>query len=522
MKSINPYFWKLYKSSEEGKETIADFKKMLDKKTSITEILAITKKYNPDNAILEDSFDTMVSDTFDMFNSWSKSKTLPTNIEEAKLFATGFIDFLANYYCYEKQPYRRVLQHIIPLSICLYRTFPQYFIPYLYVLRFEYLQWIFDEYDVDIQSYPPKFDYKKRNEYYLAICDSIKELLSPLELEDYERAALLYGFLYEVSKEDLKNYPNANPRVWLIGGSFIIGEKQEGRIRWECSAETREGDIMLFFETSDTIDKKKRSCLTSIWRAASDGVKDPLFYYHETAYIDNKIDIPLIPFNTLHYDPIMGQNPKIKQLCNGLSGTEVKPSEYERVLELIKEIDPTYDLSQLPHFIISAPIDDTEIKEEADVENKLILKLLKKLGLRTDKEVKNGRYFDRQVPLRLGREKKAEAKGRTDFSLFPFGEDKIFADVLIETKHGRRELRNEAEVKVAFKQAESYAAHQYAGLMMLIDEHLIRLYYRGKDGVFQYTPNPDKFDWSILTDENNDDFNRLQKIINSFHVHKTH
>lgn len=521
MKTINPYYWKLYKNSEEGKNIISDFKRLLDKGTSIKETLAIIKKYNPDNAILEGYFDTIVSDTFDWFNTWSKSKTLPTNAEEAKLFATGFIDYIANYYRFERQPYRIVIQHIIPLSICLYRTFPQYFIPYLYVLRYEYLQWIFDEYDVDILSYPPKFDYKKRNEYYLAICDSIKELLSPLELADYERAALLYGFLYEVSKEDLKNYPNANPRVWLIGGSFNMGEKQDGRIRWECNAETREGDIMLFFETSKTLDKKKRSCLTSIWRAASDGVKDPLFYYHETAYIDNKIEIPFIPLDTLKNDSIVGKNPKIVQNCNGLSGTEVKPSEYKQILKLIKEVDPIFDISTLPHYDLYIPSSNVVIKEEADVENNMILPLLERMKLRNRDEFKKGKYFIRQVPLRLGREKKVEAKGKTDFSLFPFGEDKIFADVLIETKHGIRELRNEAEVKVAFKQAESYAAHQYAGLMMLIDEKYIRLFFRDKFGVFKYESQV-IFDWQDINDENKDDFYKLEKIIKSFNVHKTY
>jgi|GEM_PF-3447150 len=521
MKAINPYYWKLYKNSEEGKATISDFERLYDKRTGIEETLAIIKKYNPNNAILEDDFERIVSVTFDWFEFWSNNKTIPTDIAGAKIYATGFIDYIANHYNFERKPYRRVLQHIIPLSICLYRTFPQYFIPYLYVLRFEYLQWIFDEYDVDIESYPPKFDYQKRNEYYLDICDSINAFLENIQLTGSERVALLYGFLYEVSKEDLKNYPNSNPRVWLIGGSFNRGEKQSGRMRWECSAETREGDIMLFFETSKTLDKKKRSCLTSIWRAASDGVKDPLFYYHETAYIDDKIDIPYIPLDTLKNDPIVGKNPKIIQNCNGLSGTEVKPSEYKQILKLIKEVDNLFEISTLPHYDIYIPSNNVVIKEEADVENNMILPLLERMKLRSKDEIKKGKYFIRQVPLRLGREKKVEAKGKTDFSLFPFGEDKIFADVLIETKHGIRELRNEAEVKVAFKQAESYAAHQYAGLMMLIDEKYIRLYFRDKYGVFKYESQV-IFDWQDINDENKDDFYKLEKIIKSFNVHKTY
>lgn len=520
MKQINPYYWKLYKESKEGKLTISDFEKMLDKRTSNNEILAIIKKYNPDNALNEDYFDVMVPEVFRLYNAWFNGKNAPTDYISARQYAIDFIDFLALRYRYERQPYREIIPFIIPMSICLYRTYPEYYIPYLYVLRYEYLQWIFDEYDVEVASMPAKFDYPKRNAFYLDICDALCSLIDNMQMSGSERAAFLYGFSYEVSKEDLKNYPNANPRVWLIGGCFNPDEKQSGLMRWECNAETRKGDIMLFFETSKTLDKKKRSCLTSIWRAASDGVRDPFFYFHETAYIDEKIDIPLLSFNILYNDPIVGQNPKIKQLCNGLSGTEVKPSEYAQIIELIKVADPSFDISQLPKFIMYAPIKDADIKEEADVENKLILELLKQLKLRNDDEIKSGRYFRRQVPLRLGREK-TEAKGRTDFSLYPFGEDKIYADVLIETKHGRRELRNEAEVKVAFKQAESYAAHQYAGLMMLIDEHFIRLYYRGKDGVFQYTPNPEKFEWDILTD-NKDGFNKLQKIIYSFNVHKTH
>lgn len=524
MKQINSYYWDLYKESPMGKSVISDFKKLLYEDMSSEELYEFVKKYDKEFFTNTDGqgLQYLIEEFSSYFDSIKDSLPETNNIEELKRTVYEIFDVIADSYAEESsQPYRETINYIIPISLCLHKYYPNFFIPYLYVLKFEYLQWILDEYNIVVDDMPSKFNYLKRCQYYFEICEALYKFFEDnksLNLKPEEKNAFLYGLSYEVSKKDLTNYPNASPRVWFIGGWFKPGEPQQGRIHWECNSQTREGDILLFYETSSSINKDHRSKLTSIWRADSDGVVDPFFYFYETAYIDKKIEVPNVSLDKLYNDPIVGNVGIVRKKFNGVCGYEVKPSEYKAVLELIKQADPTYDISQLPEYPEQAPFKDCKINVEADVENNYIIEMLKRMGL--GEESDPNKKFLRQVPLQLGRVKK-EAGGITDFSLFPFGEDKKYADVLIETKHGRRELKNEADVKVAFKQAESYAAHQYAGLLMLIDENKIRLYTRNsKDGVFEYTPNPKVFKWTDL--DNADTFQELQKIIYSYNVHKTH
>lgn len=525
MKQINSYYWDLYKESPIGKSVISDFKKLLYEDLSSDDLYELVKKYNQEFFTNSKDIATLkymleiVSDEFYYYRDWFRASNETINYEHLIVDIFDFVAMTFRRSCH--QPYREAIKFIIPISINLYKLYPNFFIPYFFVLKFEYLQWIFDEYGIEIIDMPSKFKYQKRCIFYYYICDSLNKFFEDnksLNLSPEEKMAFLYGLSYEVSKKDLKNYPNASPRVWFIGGSFEKDELQEGRIFWENNAQTRKGDILLFYETSTSLDKANKSQLTSIWRAASDGVVDPFFFYHESAYIEDKIKIPNISFDKLYNDPVIGKIGIVRKKFNGICGYEVKPSEYKAILELIRQTDPSYDMSQLPVLPEQTPFKECTINVEADVENNYILEMLKRMGF--GEESDSNKKFLRQVPLQLGRIKK-EAGGFTDFSLFPFGEDKKYADVLIETKHGRRELRNEAEVKKVFKQAESYAAHQYAGLLMLIDENKIRLYTRNsKDGVFEYTPNPKTFKWVDLNDA--DTFQELQTIIYSYNVHKTH
>ena len=518
MKKINSYYWNLYKESPIGKSVVSDFKQLLYEDMSSDDLYELIKKY--DKEYFVNGEDGILEGLIEEAPSIVTHCNELCSIDDYKHYYDELIDKIANdidgY-----QPYRWAINYIIPISMYLHKLYPNFFIPYFFGLKFKNLQWIFDEYGIVISDMPSKFKYKERCHYYFEICEALYNFFEDnksLNLKPEEKDAFLYGLSYEVSKIELTNFPNATPRVWFIGGWFKPREKQEGRLQWECNAQIRKGDILLFYETSLSLKPEHRSKLTSIWRADSDGIVDPFFYYYEIAYIDKKIEVPFVSLEKLYNHPIVGNIGIVRKKFNGVCGYEVKASEYKAILELISQADPSYDMATLPVLPEQTPFKECTINVEADVENYYILEMLKRMGL--GEESDSNKKFLRQVPLQLGRVKK-EAGGKTDFSLFPFGEDKKYADVLIETKHGRRELRNEAEVKVAFKQAESYAAHQYAGLLMLIDENKIRLYTRNsKDGVFEYTPNPKVFKWTEL--DNEDTFQELQNIIYSYNIHKTH
>lgn len=532
MKPINNFYWQLYTESEAGQKVISDFSSLLEGDLNPENAYGLWEKYNPTYFMNADSRYQIqiIEEAENELTNWLTTHAAPTSIEESIVFVNEFLDSIIDNWmkpnCNRKKLYQILINYITPISVCLFRHFPEFYIPYFYILDFRALEWVFEEYNIEQPKVPAKYDYPKRCYYYASICEALYHFrtdeIQPKQLTPLEMCAFLYGLCANVSKEDLKNYPNTSPRVWFIGGNFKDGEQQNGTILWECNTETREGDILLFYETSSTEEKTKRSCMTSIWRAKSDGYRDPLFHFYSCALIGDKIDIAPIRINILKEDTVVGKIGIVNGNFQGVSGDPVKPSEYRGILNLIQRTHPDFDMSKI--YTLPEPEEielDTDINNEADVENKLILMMLERMGF--GKESKTNRMFQRQVPLQLGRDKKPEAKGKTDFSLFTFGPDRKYADVLIETKHACRELRNEADMKVVFNQAESYAAHQYAGLMIIISDKTIRLFFRGKDGIFEYNNDKkNKYDWSILKPENYDKFEELKNIIYSYNVHKMH
>lgn len=57
------------------------------------------------------------------------------------------------------------------------------------------------------------------------------------------------------------------PQVWLMGGAKGGEEVTAKTMFWEANAETKRGDIMVFYETGQTQIKENRSCITGIWIA---------------------------------------------------------------------------------------------------------------------------------------------------------------------------------------------------------------------------------------------------------------
>ena len=121
----------------------------------------------------------------------------------------------------------------------------------------------------------------------------------------------------------------------------------------------------------------------------------------------------------------------------GISGVELKPSEYNHIVELAGA-----DVLKLEY--VFEP-DSAEFTNEKDVENKLIKPLLKKLGYAENE-------YEQQLRIEIGNHNATEIP---DFVLLPVksrGVQTAFA--VIETK---RFIKNSKEFEAVKIQARSYA-----------------------------------------------------------------
>lgn len=512
MLKINQFYWTLYKESPEGKNTIELFEKASKKDFSIENSLALLKVYDPDFFLNVDEGD--IKTIFKLLDSCEIN--IPVgNIQIEREKAIKFINEEFG------EDYERALEFIIPISFYLYKKDPFYFFPYMFLLRYKYIRQILEDYDLDIMEVPGKADYKERCFFYFDICDALNKFRKLNGLTGPELCAFLYDM--ERKRYDVENEQTGNsfPQVWLISGTKKNEKEAKGELLfWHANAETKRGDILVFYENKGTYYPENSSCITGIWIAQTDGISDPFFYFYGSVLIGNEIKIKPIPFKVLKDDPRTKSLPRMGANFLGVRGDAVSYRTYEGLIELIEERDPLFDKNALP-IIHKAhdsriPYDEVrnEMKPEKWVEEFFIKDFLEKLmGLKYKVD------YDRQVHLQLGRAKVEGEKtqdGRTDFSLFPFGRRLKSADVLIEAK-GPGELEGK-KVEMAFWQAESYASRQYAGLIILSDNKDLLLFPKSKDGTFKFSNTPKKYTWDEIFG-NTDKFNELRKIIMSYRIH---
>lgn len=510
MLKINQFYWRLYKDSPEGKKAIEKFEKASKASYTIEESVSLFKEYDPDWFLNEDIEVTkwLFDDTSRIFNDWvfDDSKSLRKNAEENLDFSFG-------------GNYEEALQFITPLSFLLYKKNPSYFIPYLFLLRYNYIRQIFEDYDVEIDEVPGKASFKNRCLYYFDICDALNKFK---ELNGFTSAELC-AFIYDMERKQYDAaYAKENtpfPQVWLIGGKKLPEEADKKTMFWQANAETRKGDVLIFYETGKTYYKENKSCITGIWFAQTDGISDPMFHYYGQVFIGNEIKVKPIPFKVLFNDPRTNNLPRIGAHFLGISGDAVSTKQYEGLLSLIEERDPSFDRSKLPKLFepyeVEVTPEEAGMKPEEWVEHYFIENLLKeKMNLKYKVD------YDRQVHLQMGRAKiegeKTQA-GRSDFSLFIFGRKLKCADVLIEVK-GPHQMDGR-DIEKAFWQAESYASRQYASLIILADNKKVLLIPKSKDGTFKFSIREEnKYNWNdIFT--NPDTLDELRKKIFSYRKH---
>ena len=514
MLKINQFYWQLYKESPEGKITIAKFERVAKASFSIDESVTLLKEYNPVWFLNVNEDETK----YDYFlpcarrlGEWSfdKTKTPRENAEEM---------ISQRYY----GNYKNALCDIIYISFYLYKKDPSYFIPYLFVMNYHYLWQILVDYELDLEEIPGKADFEKRCLFYFDICDALMKFREFNDLTEAELCAFLYDMERKKYDATYSKGSTPYPQVWLIGGGKDEDEAKKETICWQASADTKEGDILIMYETGDTWPEENKSCLTGIWRAKTDGINDPLFFRYGSVIIGEELKVKPIPFKELLKNEKTNKLPRCGAHFCGVKGDYVSYECFDNLLSFIKEWDPSFDRTQLPvlhepnccvETYSEAKKKDKNLKPEKWVEEYYIVPMLDMMGWKYKKD------YDRQVHLQMGRAKVENEKrqdGRPDFSLFFFGHKDKCADVVIEAK-GPREMDGDRDLEVAFWQAESYASRQYAGLIILADNQRVVLFPRNKEGIFKYIVDKEnnEYKWDAIFN-NPDKRNELRKRILSY------
>jgi len=229
------------------------------------------------------------------------------------------------------------------------------------------------------------------------------------------------------------------------------------------------------------------SAVDSVWRSVSVGFNDPFFYYYRCTYIANPVAIKQISQKQLQKDAVFKNVSIVRKNMQGINGVELKPSEYNHLMDLAKA-----DIPRLTFEIIDG---DQEFTTEKDVENKLIKPLLEKLGY-SDED------YTQQLRIRVGNR---NFKLIPDFVLSPVlsqGHHSAFA--IIEAKLHIPNSKSMEDVKI---QARSYAVQLKTKYSIIASKDKLWISAAEDD----YTKDIFVATWSEL--KNADTFSLLYKLI---------
>lgn len=484
---FNNYMWQTYLNA--GGKTVVDF-----------------FKNNLSNEYSEEYADFIT----ELHKSYCPSKSIQNNLKEELLDV--FAEKNSGNYIFEDGDYsiesgleyffdiiigedECSLQNIFSCfsgSMAYFTTFlateiPELFIPYYYKYNFNVLEKIAQVFDIYLPPIPVKKDYKGRLYYYGEICSALYEFREEHNMSPYELCAFLYDFAPKymggIDSYIIKNLPEPKS-AFFIGGSkddIFIDDNKDAVTCWQCNPDTRAGDMIVMYLRTPI------SAVDSVWRSVSIGFNDPFFYYYRCTYIANPVAVKRITQKQLQQDKVFKELPIVRKNMQGINGVELQPSEYNHLVDIAETDVPRLE------FAVS-DINQT-FSREKDVENKLIIPLLKKLGY-------NEKDYVQQMYIEIGNHNHALIP---DFVLSPIhikGHQSGFA--LIEAKLLIQNQREMEDVKI---QARSYAVQLKAKYSAIADKNKIWIYSSNDD----YTNEIFIATWDELN--NPDNFSKLFKLI---------
>ena len=469
---MNTKLWEMYKKSDEGKACI----ELFDRESENYDYENILKKFCTD----EEDVARLVPwvETF-FINNDEKEDFIPETLN-----FDSICDFIENYdlddYDFDDDDNAisigKALQAdddrskkwlTIPMSLFLCEFF-DFCKPMLYPSRFDIIQRNCNALDIELPPIPQTKNHLEYVLYYFNICSRWYEFQEEHNMTYAEFCACLYGFADMLcNDENVSQNPLPQPtNIWIAGGGGKNGDYQlledmcarklkDNTSIWTCNEQTKRGDIIVMYVTSPY------SCIHSIWRANSVGIFNPFDYYQSRTTICDGVKIPPISLNDLKDDEYFSNVSVVRQNLRGVNGKKFTAEDYEQLLRFIEQKGGKTD--NLPKLFECEKVDFGKIKVEKDVEEKILIPILQKLGY-------NESDWVRQLSLKAGRKEKAIpdfvffAQGKAHFETAPF---------VVEAK---LDMSSSAERRNAFNQCFSYAKMLNAKIMGICDKERFVIY----------------------------------------------
>ena len=481
---FNQYVWKLYLQSG-GNQSVELFQNLLSGHTPdgfAEKIRELHRVYCPDEEILDYEMEQIQ----EAMKQPDLQGGIWGDIEADDLY-TVFSDAGDGEWFSPKETFLEFTNAIAYYTTIHAISYPQLFVPYFFKYNFNVFQTICEEFEIELPKIPAKDDYKGRFCYYISLCKVLKNFQRNHKMSSAE----LYAFLYDFAPKHIggvKSYlvdKLPEPKsAFFIGGDVanrFIADNPDTVTLWQCNPDTRVGDMIVMYLRTPI------SAVCSIWRSHSVGFIDPFFYYYRATFIGNPHSVTPITLDALRKDELLSQMWIVRKNMQGINGVELKPSEYNRIVELSGA-----DVRKLEYEPIGA---DNEFACEKDVENKLIKPLLKRLGY-------TERDYVQQIYLEFGNHNHALIP---DFTLLPKKKgDHQSAFAVLEAK---RSISNQKQLDETKKQVRSYAKLLSAKYQAVISKEKIWLSSADDD----FSTDVLVATWNELSDA--DIFARLYKLL---------
>jgi len=509
---MNKNIWNLYKNSEKGKQAFTLF--TFDSNKDNLEIKAkeIFQKYNEylGGKEAEESF---LDYCFLTINSIIADKLFLKDNENSTEYFTRLIDSIEIFLVEEgadgelirmknerplicKMDYKTYCAILSEISLVLYLFGDLFFIPILFREQFDVFMKILDVLDIPLPELPAKSDKRGRLLLYNELNINIAKFAQENNLTKEETSACVYDFAFMLLEEAENQVELPEPtNIWLTGGSkedyktFLENPIQGAKSVWTCNENTKRGDIIIMYVLSPY------SCIQSIWRADIDGVYTPFNYYNSRTRATDGIVIPEITLNELKVDPYFSILPITRRNFQGVNGVEFSATDYKELQRLLT--DKGFDVSVLPQLYKPDLEFERQLRNEKDVEEKMLIPLLQKLGY-------SATDWTRQLSQKAGRKEKAIP----DFVFLPKGELHFQnAPMVIEAKF---DMSSNIERIKSYNQALSYARLMKSSVLGICDKDRL-IIYKEKNGYFdRFSPIFEKH-WQNINDA--ETFRRLKLLV---------
>jgi|HigsolmetaAR202D_1030399.scaffolds.fasta_scaffold10243_3 hypothetical protein len=395
-----------------------------------------------------------------------------------------------------KQNYKSLCSILPELSLALFYLYPNVFFPILFRERFDVFMRILDVLEISMPELPTKPDKRGRLLFYKELVKNIYAFSKQHDLTAEETCACIYDFALMLLEDNQTKDEMPEPtNIWLTGAckedykNFLKNPIKDAKAIWTCNENTKRGDIIIMYVLSPY------SCIQSIWRSDMDGVYTPFNYYNSRTRVTSGILISPITLNELKADQYFSQLGIVRKNFQGVNGVKFTAKDYKELQRLLSE--KGFDISLLPQLYKPNLEIEGDIKNEKDVEEKLLIPLLTKLGY-TEGD------WTRQLSQKVGRNLKAIP----DFVFLPKGELYFQnAPLIIEAKF---DISSNIERTKSYNQALSYARMMKSSMFGICDKERL-IIYKERKGLFdRFQPAFEKY-WQNINDT--ETFNQLKLII---------